>query len=141
MSYVAWLSAEELHYNSKNWLSKLRFAKDEQRFLDNLIKDYTLDLIDSTIFSKVKPIITSLGKIEEEFQPLLKRVNLHERQLQIMVDDVDQFKMEEAYVQTHMDLTVEVNSYFEKYQAIKAKVFDMIGSIIKKRKRKKLLNP
>ena len=104
-------------------------------------KDYTLDLIDSTIFSKVKPIITSLGKIEEEFQPLLKRVNLHERQLQIMVDDVDQFKMEEAYVQTHMDLTVEVNSYFEKYQAIKAKVFDMIGSIIKKRKRKKLLNP
>ena len=66
-TYVEWLSAEDLHNNSMSWLSKLRFSKDEQRFLDNLIKDYTLDLLDSKVFNEVKPTVNSLKDIEDDF--------------------------------------------------------------------------
>jgi hypothetical protein len=140
-SYVEWLSAEELHYDSQNWISKLNFAKDEQRFLQNLIKDYTLDLLDAKVFNEVKPAISDLKELENEHEQLHKKVKLHENQLQIMVDDVDQLKMEEAYVKTHMNLTIEVNNYFEKYQSVKTAIFNIISSVMKNRKQKKLLKP
>lgn len=140
-SYVEWLSAEELHYDSQNWMSKLNFAKDEQRFLQNLIKDYTLDLLDAKVFNKVKPAISDLKELENEHEQLHKKVKLHENQLQIMVDDVDQLKMEEAYVKTHMNLTIEVNNYFEKYQSVKTAIFNIISSVMKNRKQKRLLKP
>lgn len=140
-SYVEWLSAEELHYNSQNWMSKLSFAKDEQRFLQNLVKDYTLDLLDSKIFNDVQFAVNELKEAQDEIIELFKKIELHKNQLQIMVDDVDQLKMEEAYVDTHMSLTIEVNNYFKKYETIKTKIFDIISSVMKKRKRKRLLNP
>jgi len=31
--YVEWLSAEEMHKGSQEWLSELRFIKDEHLFL------------------------------------------------------------------------------------------------------------
>jgi len=140
-SYVEWLSAEELHYDSQNWMSKLNFAKDEQRFLQNLIKDYTLDLLDAKVFNEVKPAISDLKELENEHLQLHKKVKLHENQLQIMVDDVDQLKMEEAYVKTHMNLTIEMNNYFEKYQSLKTAIFNIISSVMKNRKQKRLLKP
>ena len=36
--YEAWLSPETMHKGSLNWLSELRFAKDEQLFFDDLVK-------------------------------------------------------------------------------------------------------
>lgn len=140
-SYVEWLSAEELHYDSQDWMSKLSFAKDEQRFLQNLVKDYTLDLLDSKIFNEVKPAISDLKEVENNHSLLFQKVKLHENQLQIMVDEVDQLKMEEAYVKTHMDLTIEVNNYFEKYQSVKTKIFEIITKVMKSRKQKRLLKP
>ena len=140
-SYVEWLSAEELHYNTQNWMSKLDFAKDEQAFLDHLITDYTIDLVDSTVFNKIKPAINDLKDVENRFNTLYKKVSLHQNQLQIMIDDVDQIKMEEAYVKTHMNLTIEVNTYFERYQSVKTKIFDIISSVMKKKKQKRLLKP
>ena len=153
-TYVEWLSAEDLHNNSMSWLSKLRFSKDEQRFLDNLIKDYTLDLLDSKVFNEVKPTVNSLKDIEEEeealeemetiedeVEELLKKVELHENQLQIMVDNIDQLKMEDAYIATHFELSVEVQAYDKKYEAIKAEIFRIISSVMKKRKQDRLLKP
>ena len=140
-TYVEWLSAEDLHNNSMSWLSKLRFSKDEQRFLDNLIKDYTLDLLDSKVFNEVKPTVNSLKDIEDEVEELLKKVELHENQLQIMVDNIDQLKMEDAYIATHFELSVEVQAYDKKYEAIKAEIFRIISSVMKKRKQDRLLKP
>ena len=140
-TYVEWLSAEELHYNSQNWVSKLSFAKDEQRFLQNLVKDFTLDLLDAKVFDEIQTVVGNLKDVQNEFSKLFKKIELHKNQLQIMVDDVDQLKMEEAYVKTHMSLTIEVNNYFEKYQSVKAKVFDIVSSVMKKRKQKRLLKP
>lgn len=140
IKYNEWLSADELHNNSQTWLSKLRFAQGEQTFLNNLIKDYTLDLLDSKIFPEVKPSINSLQKMQHELAVLLKKIILHEKQLQIMVDDVDQLKMENAYLDTHVELTTDVNVYFKEYEGVKTKIFNIISSVIKKRKRKRLLS-
>lgn len=138
-TYHEWLSAEEMHEESKRWLSMLFFAKDEQRFLDNMIKDFTLDLIDTTIFDEVKDIVESLNSVEKELLKVIKKVRLHENQLEIMTDDVNQIKMENAYVETHMELAKEIDTYFMDYRSAKTSVFEIISAIMKKKKQKRLL--
>ncbi|RIV30454.1 hypothetical protein D2V08_15265 [Flagellimonas lutimaris] len=135
-----WFSADELHEESKKWFSELRFAKDEQKFLNSMVKDYTLDIIDSDMFQTVQPVVESLNKSEKELVDLFKKVQLHENQLQIMVDDVNQEKMEEAYLDTHNDLAMEVQDYFETYRDSKTKIFDIVSNVIKRKKQKRLLN-
>ena len=135
-----WFSADELHEESKKWFSELKFAKDEQKFLNNMVKDYTLDIIDSDMFKTIQPVVESLNKSEKELVDLFKKVQLHENQLQIMVDDVNQEKMEEAYLDTHNDLAMEVQDYFEKYRDSKIKIFDIVSNVIKRKKQKRLLN-
>ena len=88
----------------------------------------------------MNPVIASLDDAEKELKTLLKKVQLHENQLQIMVDEVDQLKMEDAYMETHADLTVEVHDYFKEYRIAKTKIFKIISSIMKKRRQKRLLN-
>ncbi|MBO0330261.1 hypothetical protein [[Muricauda] lutisoli] len=135
-----WFSAEELHEESKKWFSELKFAKDEQKFLNNMVKDYTLDIIDSDMFKTVQPIVESLNKSEKDLVDLFKKVQLHENQLQIMVDEVNQEKMEAAYLDTHNDLAMEVQDYFENYRDSKSKIFDIVSNVIKRKKQKRLLN-
>ena len=135
-----WFSADELHEESKKWFSELRFAKDEQKFLNSMVKDYTLDIIDSDMFQTVQPVVEALNKSEKELVDLFKKVQLHENQLQIMVDDVNQEKMEEAYLDTHNDLAMEVQDYFETYRDSKTKIFDIVSNVIKRKKQKRLLN-
>ena len=139
-TYVEWLSGEELHQESLGWASELKFARDEQRFLNDLIKENTLDLVDEKIFDRVKPVVSSLDKSEKKLKPLLKQVQLHENQLRIMVDDVDQLKMEGAYLETHSDLADELANYFREYKTAKSEIFKIISEIMKKRRQKRLLN-
>ena len=69
-----WFSAEELHEESKKWLSELKFARDEQKFLNTMVKDYTLDIIDSDMFKSVQPLVQSLNQSEKDLVDLFKRV-------------------------------------------------------------------
>lgn len=135
-----WFSAEELHEESKKWTSELKFARDEQKFLNHMVKDYTLDIIDSDMFKTLQPVVESLNKSEKDLVELFKKVQLHENQLQIMVDEVNQERMEEAYLDTHSDLGREVEDYFVNYRDSKTKIFDIVSNVIKRKKQKRLLN-
>lgn len=135
-----WFSADELHEESKKWSSELKFARDEQKFLNQMVKDYTLDIIDSDMFKSVQPVVESLNKLETDLVDLFKKIQLHENQLQIMVDEVNQEKMEEAYLDTHNDLGKEMEDYFVKYRDSKTKIFNIVSNVIKRKKQKRLLN-
>ncbi|MEQ5791513.1 hypothetical protein J4E06_10660 [Muricauda sp. NFXS6] len=135
-----WFSAEELHEESKKWSSELHFARDEQKFLNQMVKDYTLDIIDSDMFKTIQPVVESLNKSEKDLVDLFKKVQLHGNQLQIMLDQVNQEKMEQAYLETHSELGREVEDFFVKYRDSKTKIFDIVSNVIKRKKQKRLLN-
>ncbi|MHA7831723.1 MAG: hypothetical protein ACX93O_11535 [Flagellimonas sp.] len=135
-----WFSAEELHEESKKWSSELHFARDEQKFLNQMVKDYTLDIIDSDMFKTIQPVVESLNKSEKDLVDLFKKVQLHGNQLQIMVDQVNQEKMEQAYLETHSELGREVEDFFVEYKDSKTKIFDIVSNVIKRKKQKRLLN-
>ncbi|WP_047414611.1 hypothetical protein [Cellulophaga sp. Hel_I_12] len=134
-TYLEWLSAEEMHETIKQWLSELNFIKDEQLFLNDLVQSYTRQLIDTSFFKESKNTIINLKKLEDDLGPLLKMVQKHEKQLEIMVDTIDQLEMEKAYLETHKKLIVAISTYIEKNRAIKKELFKIVSLAIKKDKR------
>ena len=137
--YQEWLSPEIIHKGSLNWLSELKFIKDEQLFFDDLIKSYTLQLIESKHYKKSKDIIDKLNELKKDTKTIIGIVQAHEHDLKILVDGVDQLTEEEAYRKEHLRLIIDVSNFLEKYRGIKKQVFKLIKGIIKEGKQKRLL--
>lgn len=137
--YVAWLSTETMHNASRKWLSELEFAKDEQLFFDDLVKSYTLQLIDSKYFSTSKNIISQINDIQIETNKLIEGIKKHERELKIMVDGINQIDLENDYKEKHGKLIITMSEFLEKYRTLKSKLFKLVKSVIKEGKQKRLL--
>ncbi len=140
IKYIESKSPEELHVESLNWLSELKFIKDEQHFLDELLKSYTLQLAKNQDFSKNKDIISHLSKLRKNGEELLKKIINHENELLILVDGIDQIKEEKHYRFLHSTYLMEVTNYFNEYKDVKRSIFDVVKKIMKQEKQKRLLN-
>ena len=138
--YLEWKSPEEMHHTSLEWISELKFIKDEKLFLSDLIKTYTLQITSLGLFEESRKLITAISNSELDLDLLLKKVRVHENQLSIMLDDVDQPKMEKAYTETHRDLIFTIDNYLIEYRILKGSLFQMISKVMKKKKQKRLLN-
>ena len=138
--YLEWKSPEEMHQTSLEWISELKFVKDEQLFLNDLVKSYTLQITGLGMFEESRKLITAISNSELEVDLLFKKVRVHENQLSIMLDDVDQPKMEKAYTDTHRDLIYAFDNYLIEYRKLKGSLFQMISKVMKKEKQKRLLN-
>lgn len=139
VKYEAWLSAEDMHNNSQKWLSELEFVKDEQLFFDDLIKSYTLQLVDSRHFTESKKVIDKLSILQKETDSLISKVKNHERGLKVMVDGINEFEKEHAYKVKHGVLTNVISTHIEKYRKLKTQLFLLVTGIIKESKQKRLL--
>lgn len=138
--YVEWISPVEMHQATLDWLSELNFVRDEQKFLNNLVKSHTLELTDKAIFENSRKLVGDIADAEHEVVALMKQVQTHENLLEIMLDDVDQPKMEAAYRDTHKDLILAVSDYLLNYRKLKSKLFSLLSTVLRKEKQKRLLN-
>ncbi|MDC6351937.1 hypothetical protein PP178_10260 [Zeaxanthinibacter sp. PT1] len=134
-----WLDPDSLHNETKMWISELDFMCDEQRFLNDLIKDFTIELTQTSNFEVAKQKVSELLSIENELVHLKEKVQLHGNQLKIMTDKVDQLEMESAYLKTHKNLSDHLKDYRKRYQELKTQFFKLLTAQLKKRKTKKLM--
>ncbi len=137
--HTEWLSADEMHFESKKWLSELEFCKEEQWFFEDLIRSYTLQIIDNNHFDESKRLIDKLSKVIDETKTLLNAVKKHEKKLSIMVDGIDQIEEETAYKNEHRNLTELVDEFRKRYRVLKAKFFKFIKAVMKESKQNYLL--
>ena len=137
--YVEWLSPEEMHKGSQEWLSELRFIKDEHFFFENLIKSNTLQLIDPEKFSHNIEVIDAINRSQRRNEFLIKAIKVHKNDLKIMVDGIDKPKKEEAYKKEHRDLIMKISEYLKNYKRLKTQLFDIIKKI-KKEEKQRLIN-
>lgn len=137
--YEVWLSSEIMHNDSLKWLSELKFVKDEQLFFDDLVKSYTLQLIDSKYFTESKKIINQLSLLQKETVKLIEKIIQHEKGLKIMVDGINQIEEENAYRRKHTKFILIVNDFLTKNRILKTQLFSLIKSILKEGKQKRLL--
>lgn len=141
-TYIDSYSAEDMHEHSKKWFSELSFIKDEQRFLINLIQSFAIKPIDKNEFSKTEEFKKDIEENKKLLSPIIKQVQKHMNQLEIMIDGVNQLEMERAYRKTHKKLFQKVNQFLLEYRTIKERGFAKLSSILKSSKQKKALgNP
>ena len=89
IKYVEWLSAEDMHKDTLDWISELEFTKDEHSFFENLVNLYTLQLIVTKKLSESSEIIDAINQSEKANILLLEAIKIHRNELQIMVDGID----------------------------------------------------
>ncbi len=140
VKYTEWLSADEMHEESKKWLSELEFYKEEQWFFEDLIRSYTLQILDNEHFEESKLLIEKLTKIVEQTQMLINTVKSHEKELSIMVDGVDQLEEEKAYRKEHRHLIMMYDEFKDRYLNLKTKFFALIKTVMKESKQKRLID-
>lgn len=138
--FVEWLSPEEMHKGSLDWLSELELIKDEHTFFENLITEKTLQLIEPEKFSQNKEVIDAIYRSQRRNNLLIEAVKVHGNDLQIMVDGIDQLKEEEAYKEEHRGLIIEVSKYLKEYKMLKKQLFDIVKNIMKNEKLTRLLD-
>lgn len=139
-AYFEWLSAEEMHNASKKLLSELLFIKDEHLFFQDLITSYTLEIIDFENFSDTKEVFDALNSLQKQNNALIAAVMLHEKELEIMVDGVDDLKKEKLYKKKHRQLLTNVSNYLHDYKKVKTQLFSIITDVMKKAKHQRLLD-
>lgn len=138
--YVEWLSADEMHNHSQEWLSELYFIKDEHLFFEDLIKSFTLQMVEPEKFSHNKEIIDAINRSQKKNNLLIEAIKVHENELEIMVDGIDQPKEEEAYKKEHKGLIIELNQFKKDYTILKKQLFDIVKTIKKEEKNRQLLD-
>ena len=139
IKYIEWRSTEDLHEDIHNSISELRFIKDEQMFLEDLIKGHTLQLISGTNYEESKEVILMLSKHSKKLQPLLTRLKKHSNNLQVLLDEEDVPNEMEDYKEVHYKLMFDVINYYSKFKKIKQKIFLLIKKLMKQDRQKLLL--
>ena len=138
--YIEWISAEDMHTNSLHWLSQLRFIKDEHHFFEHLISSFSTELQELDIFSSDKEIIDVLNRSYRTTAQLIDTVVTHEKELTIMIDEIDQPEDEKIYKKTHRKLSVEIAAFFQEYRDLKTQLFNIIKNIKKEDKLRSLFD-
>ena len=137
--FVEWFSADVMHENSNEWLSELRFINDELLFFDDIIKSYTLQLIDSKHFNESKKLVDELGALHKKTNNLIRIIQTHANDLKIMVNGIDQPKEEDSYKNEHREIMIKVNNFIKTCRRTKKELFELIKKILKEQKQKRLL--
>ncbi|WP_431136880.1 hypothetical protein [Psychroserpens mesophilus] len=138
--YVEWLSADQMHEASKEWLSELKFIRDEHLFFEDLITAFTSPLIASGKFSDIQEIIDAIYKSQKQNNVLIEAVKIHENELQIMVDGINQLEEEKAYTKEHSTLITTITNFLKAYKSLKSQLFTIITNIKKEDKQKHLID-
>lgn len=128
-----------MHVMSLSWLSELNFITDEHYFFNDLITSYTHELIDSKSFSKNKNLIDKLSKVLKNNESLIEEIRIHENNLKIMVDGIDQLDEEKKYKENHRKLDQQLGEHLANYKNIKSELFQQMKHILKKKKQRKQL--
>ncbi|CAM4022684.1 hypothetical protein [Gillisia limnaea] len=138
--YVEWKSSDEMHYSCLQWISELNFIKDEQIFFQDMLKEYTVPILESHLLEEAKTLIFKLTDSEKQVENLMKETTKHRNGLQVLVDGIDQPNQEKEYREEHRSLLKQVNNFSIQYQSLKKDIFNTVSRALKQQKQKKLLS-
>ncbi|MCM4160856.1 hypothetical protein FHG64_00650 [Antarcticibacterium flavum] len=139
-SYMEWKSPEEMHISCLQWLSEIHFIEDEHIFLEDMLREYTLPVLEAHFYEKARNLITELSTLDKRRADLKTRLLRHRNRLEIMVDGKDQLEEETEYKDEHRRLKNEMGHFNQKYRNLKQEIFLTVSKALKDQKQKRLLS-
>lgn len=138
--YIEWKTPDEMHFTSLQWQSEIGFIQDEHRFFEDMLREYTMPIIESHLFSRIKDLIDRLSNSRESLNNLQQQVNEHANRLDRLVQNVDEPKEGRQYRQEHKKILQDVNVYLKEYKQLKKEIFEAVSQALKQQKQKRLLS-
>ncbi|UOB17091.1 hypothetical protein [Abyssalbus ytuae] len=136
---IDWGKVELMHEDAKKWIDEIKFIADEHSFLDELLSGYFLKLSSEENFPKATALVKKLTKNEKTNQVILDKVQAHNNQLDVLIDNKQQPFEEREVKADHNVLKDEMSKHLKAFREIKNHIFDVIIDIMKKDKQKRLL--
>ena len=132
-------SIERLHTKTQQWISKIEFIKIEQNFLKELLAEHIIGLCNSDNYAQAKLLLTGITYETKLGNKLMESIKEHKINLALLLENI-QLKKENTYRDHQKLLKIEVYNYIENFKYIKEQVFELVLSIMKNEKEKKLLS-
>lgn len=129
--YIAFRDTQGLHEDTQQTLSDLRFLKDELHFLKNLVAAHTLKLIYGKTSKESKAIINQLIEHSKRLEKLMKALETHSNNLQILLDDNDVSGELKLYKDTHYKLILDEMDFHADVKKSKRIIFKMLADLMK----------
>lgn len=137
--YIEWKTPDEMHFSSLQWQSELGFIQDEHRFFEDMLREYTMPIIESHLFSRIKELIERLTDSRKRLKDLQQQVTDHSNRLQRLVENVDEPREGRQYRQEHKRILQGVNEFSKEYKQLKKEIFEAVSQALKQQKQKRLL--
>jgi len=138
--FIKWLTIQDLHTDSQEWILELDFLNDEYFFFIDCIKWYTLQLIDFQDYSVSKKIVETLSNSKKTNTELYKLVREHQNDLEVLVDESNELKEEIVYKEEHKALLFLLKNHSKEHKELKLNLFDILKKIKKIEKQKHIID-
>lgn len=126
----------ELHSDSRNWLSEIKFINYEMKFLNKLLSSNYIDLIDSGYDDVIRDLVKKIAIEKKSGKELHKLIIKHELILADLIK-TNSVTSNTNFLETHKKLEIEFNIYSKRYKELKKEIFNIIERIMKKKGQKK----
>ncbi|MDO9275153.1 MAG: hypothetical protein Q7T92_06350 [Lutibacter sp.] len=130
-------STDELHNDSKVWISEINLIKDEIRFLEHLLSANYIDFLAAGLHKKIEENVKQISlqkNLGTELQDLIRE---QEKILSELIT-TESVTGNINYIENHKKLEVEVTTYINKYKDLKQQIFKVVENVMKKTAQKKL---
>ena len=130
-------SVEELHDDSKLWISEIDFVIDEIRFLKNLLSSNYIQLLDAGLNKRTTELVKKVSEKKESAKVFIKLIKDHNNRLASLIESKS-VTSNIHYFDTHKKIELEIFIFSKKYKKIKRQIFEILGEILTTKAMKKL---
>ncbi len=131
-------SVEELHDDSKLWVSEIDFIIDEIRFLKNLLSSNYIQLLDAGLNEQITGLIKEISEKNITANMFTKLIKDHNNKLSNLIKNKS-VTSNIHYLDTHKKLEVEIKIFSKRYKKFKRQIFEILDKIMSTKGVKKLL--
>lgn len=130
----------KLHSIMQKFFSELEFLQDEQRFIQDLLTTFFVDLCCVEMLANTRVLNIRISNLNTECNLLILELQTHEKLLATLLES-EHLKGENNFREEHKKMTDKFDQFIQKNRILKNQVFAIIKEIMKMHKQKKLLSP
>lgn len=122
---------DEIHYDSKEWISEINFINDEMRFLEQLLKSHYTDLVNREGAARIKTLEDDIREERTKGETLYKIIIDHDNILAELIEN-ESVNSNLHFLETHFKLEREMFGFLRTYKELKAEIYGILEDVIKK---------
>jgi len=124
---------QKLHLETQQWNSSFFLMNDELLFIEQLLHSYVFEPNTPNLFERLQDYLERLKHIKSDKTNMQKLIVHHENNLGGTIESKNS-KFDEDVIVEHEKLKAHVANCLQKFQILKAEIFNYAGGILKRRR-------